>query len=299
MSDFTVTYPRPDDVDRYRDALGLAREAIVRDIIRMVSIGQMAHTGELNDEWVLAGSMGLRLRGSTRFTMMDTDTSRGGLPDDNALSRALTLDDDDLVITPASPEQWKSSRKLIKAQPVDYQAFFASVGEPVTDSFTFTVSWRGLFEAPERMALTHPYPELIMPEVAVPVMDLTEQTAEKIVGWCAHGLIKHYVDVAWIFEHLEDEVVAERLGSLTERKLEIGRELFPDAYAEYPDLSSLFKPLYDPDSLVPPLGAEGATGVAQIRFAGAAISKQEAIQVVRSKALPALYGKAGPTANRP
>lgn len=74
MSDFTVSYPRPDDVDRYRNALGLAREAIVRDIVRIVSIGQMAHTGELNDEWVLAGSMGLRLRGSTRFTMMDTDT---------------------------------------------------------------------------------------------------------------------------------------------------------------------------------------------------------------------------------
>jgi hypothetical protein len=35
------------------------------------------------------------------------------------------------------------------------------------------------------------YPELELPRTLVPVMDLTEQLAEKIVGWSAHGLMKH------------------------------------------------------------------------------------------------------------
>jgi hypothetical protein len=295
VSDFTVSYPRPDDVDRYSRELRVSRAAVVRDIVRIVTVAHMAYAGELNEEWVLSGSMGLRLRGSPRFTMMDTDTSRVGLPDDTRLASALRLDHDDLVVVPAAPDRWRSGRQLLKAQPVDFEAFFASVGIPATDSFTFTVSWRGLFEPADRLALGHPYSELILPRVEVPVMNLTEQTAEKIVGWCVHGLMKHYVDVAWIFNCLREQVAVERLARLVERKLEIGRELFGDAYAAYPDLRSLFKPLYNPDSLVPPLGEQGELGIDQIRFAGPSLSKYEAVAIVRDQVLPALFSPVEPS----
>jgi hypothetical protein len=91
-------------------------------------------------------------------------------------------------------------------RPDDVDRYAATLGRPQTDAFTFTVSWRGLFESPDRLALTHPYPELKLPAVEVPVLNLTEQVAEKIVGWCMHGLIKHYVDLAWIFDRLPDQV---------------------------------------------------------------------------------------------
>ena len=29
-------------------------------------------------------------------------------------------------------------------------------------------------------------------------MDIVEQAAEKVVGWAAGSLIKHYLDLAWI-----------------------------------------------------------------------------------------------------
>jgi hypothetical protein len=29
------------------------------------------------------------------------------------------------------------------------------------------------------------------------VMDPVEALAEKILGWCVHGLVKHYADAAW------------------------------------------------------------------------------------------------------
>jgi hypothetical protein len=293
VSEFAVAYPRSDDIDRYARHLRVPRLAVVRDIARIVTVAQMAWTGELNEEWALCGSMGLRLRGSPRFTMMDTDTSRIGTPDNARLAASLTVDHDELVVAPAGVQHWGASKQLITAQPVDFEAFFAAVGVPVEGKFTFTVSWRGLFERPERLALTHPYSELLLPQVEVPVMDLTEQVAEKIVGWCAHGLIKHYIDIAWIFKFLESEIDSGKLGPLTERKLDVGRGLFPDAYLPFDRLEALFEPLYDPDRVLPTLGASGELGLDQIRFAGGRLTKEEAVAIVRKRLLPSLFTSHG------
>jgi hypothetical protein len=86
-------WPLPDDVARYSRQLHVPAEAIVRDIARLVTIAQMVHDGELNDDLVLAGGMALRLRGSPRFTMSDTDTSRRipEAPDRDHLAQALTV----------------------------------------------------------------------------------------------------------------------------------------------------------------------------------------------------------------
>ena len=289
---FTVAgWPRADDIERYRQELRVPSEAIIRDIARLVTIAEMVHRGDLNEDWVLTGGMAMRLRGSPRFTMSDTDTSlRMGSLDRDRIAEPLTVDQDELVVTPADATGWKPGKKLVTARPVNYQAFFAAVGgEVIEDQFTFTVSWRGLEEPAQTLALIHPYPELKMPETLVPVMDLTEQVAEKLVGWCAHGLIKHYVDVAWAFYRLADQIDNAKLGRLVERKLVIGRELFPDAYTNLPDLNAVFRPLYNPDDHVPPQGDPSDDGAAQIRFAGTGLNKVQTVELIRKRALPAIF----------
>ncbi|MBB4663009.1 nucleotidyl transferase AbiEii/AbiGii toxin family protein [Conexibacter arvalis] len=289
---FEVTdWPRADDIERYREQLGVPSDAIIRDIARLVTIAEMVHRGDLNDDWVLTGGMAMRLRGSPRFTMADTDTSRRlGALDRDRIAEALTVDQSELTVTPADATGWKPGKKLVTARPVNYEAFFAAVGgAAVEDQFTFTVSWRGLEEPAQHLALVHPYDQLQMPPTIVPVMDLTEQVAEKVVGWCAHGLIKHYVDIAWVFHRLSDQVDGSKLGRLVERKLAIGRELFPGAYAEFNDLNSVFRPLYDPDRHVPPQGDPSDDGAAQIRFAGAGLNKVQAVRTVRERGLPAIF----------
>ncbi|MGP8241732.1 MAG: nucleotidyl transferase AbiEii/AbiGii toxin family protein [Solirubrobacteraceae bacterium] len=284
-------WPRPDDLARYHEQLGVPPEAIIRDIVRIVCVAQLVHDGVLDEDWVLSGGMGMRLRGSSRFTMSDTDTSRrGGAPDRDELAEALTVDQEELLVTPVDATLWKPGKKLVSAHPIDYEAFFADVGGgPIVDAFKFTVSWRGLFEPPDKLAMLHPYPELIFPQTVVPVMNLTEQAAEKIVAWCAHGLIKHYVDVAWIFHSQPDHVDTLTLPGLIERKLGIGRALFPAQYAAFSDLKSIFAPLYYPDRHHPPLG-DSDDGAKQIQFAGAGLNKQQAIALIREKALPAIFG---------
>ncbi len=292
MSFQVSRWPRPDHLARYHKQLGVPAEAIVRDIVRIVSVAQLVHEGLLGEDWVLSGGMGMRLRGSTRFTMSDTDTSRrGGAPDRDELAEALTIDYEELLITPVDATLWKPGKKLVSAHPIDYEAFFADVGGgPTADAFKFTVSWRGLFEPSDKLALLHPYSELVFPRTVVPVMNLTEQTAEKIIAWCAHGLIKHYVDVAWIFYAWSDQVNRLTLPALIERKLDVGRMLFPGQYAAFPDLESIYAPLYDPDRHRPPLG-DSDDGAKQIHFAGTGLNKPQAIALMRERVLPTIFGK--------
>ncbi len=230
-------WPLPDDLERYRAQLGIPVDAIVRDIARLVTVAHMVDVGELNDDLVLAGGMAMRLRGSPRFTMTDTDTSRRTreAPIREHLAEALTIDQDDLTVTPGDVLGWKPGKKLVIARPIDYEAYFAGLGgTPVEGEFTFTVSWRGLVEPSQPLLLVHPYPELELPRTIVPVMDLTEQVAEKIVAWCAHGLMKHYVDIAWAVYRLDGEIRHDALGRLVDAKLSVGRELFSTEYAAFP-----------------------------------------------------------------
>jgi hypothetical protein len=287
-----VRWPLPDDVERYRRDLNVPVDAIVRDIARLITVAQMVHDRELNDDVVLTGGMAMRLRGSPRFTMSDTDTSRRlrEAPDRERLAEALTVDQAELTVTPGDVLGWKPGKKLVIARPVDYDAYFAGLGtNPVHGEFTFTVSWRGLIEPAQTLLVTHPYPELELPRTLVPVMDLTEQAAEKIVAWCAHGLMKHYVDVAWAFHRLDDQIDRAKLGRLVDAKLEVGRELFPGEYAAFTDLAAIRSALEYPDEHVPPQGDAADDKAGQLRFDAAALNKQQAIQLVRHRLLPALF----------
>lgn len=291
MSIDVSRWPLPDDIDRYQRDLKMPRDAIVRDIARLVTVAQMVHDGELNDDLVLTGGMAMRLRGSPRFTMSDTDTSRRipEAPDRDRLAEALTVDQSELTVAPGDVLGWKPGKKLVIARPVDYEAYFAGIGgAAVEGEFTFTVSWRGLIEPAQHLLLIHPYPELELPRTLVPVMDLTEQIAEKIVAWSAHGLMKHYVDVAWAFYRLTDQIDTTKLGRLIDAKLDVGRDLFPTPYAGFPDRTALRPALEHPDDHVPPQGDAADDKASQLRFDANALNKQQAIVVIRSRLLPLL-----------
>lgn len=292
---FDVTrWPLPDDIDRYQRELKVPRDAVVRDIARLVTVAQMVHDGEVNDDLVLTGGMAMRLRGSPRFTMSDTDTSRRTpkAPDRDRLAEALTVDQSELTVSPGDVLGWKPGKRLVIARPVDYEAYFAGIGgAAVKGEFTFTVSWRGLIEPAQLLLLVHPYRELVLPRTLVPVMDLTEQIAEKIVAWSAHGLMKHYVDVAWAFYRLADQIDTTKLGRLVDAKLDVGRELFPIPYAGFPDRTALRRALENPDDHVPPQGDAADDKAGQLRFDAAALNKQQAIHVVRQRLLPVLIAQ--------
>jgi len=119
-------------------------------------------------------------------------------------------------------------------------------------------------------------------------MDLTEQVAEKIVAWSAHGLMKHYVDVAWAFLRLSDQIDTTKLGRLIDAKLDVGRELFPIPYAGFPNRTSLRPAFEHPDDHMPPQGDAADDKASQLRFDATALNKQQAIVIIRKRLLPLL-----------
>jgi hypothetical protein len=175
-------WPTADDLDRYDQELrGIPRSDIVRDIVRIISVAKMVADGALNEDWVLCGGMAMRLRGSPRFTRFDTDTSRRkGPPSDTTLADALKIDEEELVVSAVG---FLPGKELVTVMPVEFTPYFLALGEDLpTEAFKFTVSGRGLIEHAELLPLAHPYPELVLPDTLVPVMDLTEQCRVSVEG---------------------------------------------------------------------------------------------------------------------
>ena len=111
MSFQVSQWPRPDDLARYHEQLGVPPEAIIRDIVRIVCVAQLVHDGVLDEDWVLSGGMGMRLRGSSRFTMSDTDTSRrGGAPDRDDSRRRSRLTRKSYSSRPSMPRSGSRAR---------------------------------------------------------------------------------------------------------------------------------------------------------------------------------------------
>ena len=100
--------------------------------------------------------------------------------------------------------------------------------------------------------------------------------------------MKHYVDVAWAFYRLAGQIDAAKLGALVDAKLAVGRELFPIPYEQFPDRAALRAALEHPDDHVPPQGDAADDKARQLRFDASALTKQQAILVIRKRLLPVL-----------
>lgn len=86
----------------------------------------------------------------------------------HAFSRAIETDDDDLLVQPAAPEQWKDGKNLVTAQPIDYEPRFSTPNAGRT-TFTLSVTWRALERKGvwETMKLGYPFPILRDPDMKI------------------------------------------------------------------------------------------------------------------------------------
>jgi hypothetical protein len=206
----------PEDIDGritefVRGRHGVTVEMVLRDITRIATIVKLVKDGWLDGKnAVLCGGMAMRCLESPRFTIFDTDTSSIHEPDRYALSRAIETDDDDLLVQPAAPEQWKDGKDLVTAQPIDYEPRFSTLNAGRA-TFTLSVTWRGLERKAvwETMKLGYPFPVLPDPDMKIPIMAPNEMLAEKLCAWWINGLAKQYHDVAFLGGRLEN------LGELT------------------------------------------------------------------------------------
>lgn len=288
-----LSWPDADDIERYAGRHGLDETDIVRDIVRIVCVAHLCEEGFLNDDCVLTGGMALRLRGSSRFTIKDTDSSMRGRLDEVQLVGTLGFrEGDDLEIRPDAGDHWsRATPRLTIAKPVAYDAYFASAtGDPVEGEFSFTVNQRGLFRPATRVALVHPYRELAIERaVLVPVMDIAEQAAEKVVGWAANSLVKHYLDLAWIGREFGAQIAPGDFRDLVQRKLDVGRSIYPAAYASLRATQDLILPLAAPREWRGPLNKSADNGAAQIRFMGDKMGFDEAKELVKRTIVPLLF----------
>jgi hypothetical protein len=101
-----AAWPTGYDVERYAEEHGLDFEDITRDIVRIATIAHLLDTGVLDGDFVLTGGMALRLRGSNRFTIKDTDSSLRGRLDELELTGKLRLDTDQLQVYPDPGTNW-------------------------------------------------------------------------------------------------------------------------------------------------------------------------------------------------
>ena len=152
---------------------------------------------------------------------------------------------------------------------------------------------RGLFLPAEYLPLVHPYPALIFEPgngpTLVPVMHIAEQAAEKIVGWAASSLVKHYIDLAWIGREFGDRLQTYEFRALVQRKLDVGYAIFPAAYDALRDLERLIVPLARPREWVGPLNRSGDNGAASIRFMGPKMGFDEALDLIKRYIVPVLF----------
>ena len=285
-----VSFPLREEIQAVARGAQLPYSVAVRDIVRLVAVGQLCVKDFLNDDCVLVGGMALRLRGSRRFTIFDTDSSTRRTPvTEDSITDALSFVADELEISPEDPTYWTNSKMLRTAQPVKYRAYFAGTATvPLEDEFSLTVNERGLTMPPEWFELLTPYPSLVFdPVPKVPVMHLIEQTAEKIVAWCGNSLAKHYLDLGWIAKDRLAELEGERLREQCGIKLETNKKLF-EAFSRFETVDDLIEPLSNPDRYYGPLNRERDRKEANIHFLGESMSLEEAKAHVRAGIVPLL-----------
>lgn len=288
-----INFPTREEMRNFSREHGLEYSDVVRDVVRLAAVANMRAENFLNEDCVLVGGMALRLRGSNRFTIFDTDSSVRKPPvDKDAVTDGLTMKTDNLEIEPKDQFSWAEGRLILTAKPVVYKAFFAGTAtKAIEGEFSLTVSERGLGEAPEWLGLTvQSYPTLVFdPAPLVPVMQLDEQTAEKVLGWCGNSMAKHYVDLGWISRELGDELDGETLRKEVENKLTVNRKLIP-AFRGFRDVTDLIPPLAEPEQYFGPLNRERDRRTGSLKFVGNGMSLDAAKVYIGKRIIPLLGG---------
>jgi hypothetical protein len=259
MSD-DIIYPSDDQLSDAADRTGIPIDVLIRDTVRLVEICNLLARGFFASDSVLAGSMALRGFGSPRFTIADVDfsTSTERATPDASLVDLFRYQDDLLDIIPEGAHPNDERSTLMKVQPIRFDPAFSVV--PLTPDqlrFHADVSFRGLVKAGVEVPLVHEHlPGLRLGDEALTVwvMDPAETMAEKILGWCAHGSVKHYVDVAWIatasdMPEFSFRINYQELRDTLGDKLEVMRDLQARIYADLPSVDAVVGELGRPPTL--------------------------------------------------
>ena len=243
-----IDYPEDERLREQAKQHDLQAPVLIRDIVRVVEVLNLRAQRFFNKRSVLSGSMALRCFGSPRFTVYDADfsTSAETVDPPVSITDMLRYSDEDLDIIPAAAIAADQRETLIQIDPIRFDAAFTSIALADQDQqFKADVSFRGLLLDGREVPFETPYSlELWSEAPTVWVMDPVEVLAEKILGWCVHGLVKHYADAAWV------TVAAQSTGSpltfayphlreVLHGKLELMRELQPDTYRAFPSVDAV------------------------------------------------------------
>jgi hypothetical protein len=250
-----IDYPEDQQLREQAKQHDLQAPVLIRDIVRVVEVLNLRAQRFFNKRSVLSGSMALRCFGSPRFTVYDADfsTSAETVDPPASMTELLRYSDGDLDIIPATAVAADKRETLIQIEPIRFDAAFTSIALADQDrQFKADVSFRGLLLDGREVPFETPYSlELWSEAPTVWVMDPTEVLAEKILGWCVHGLVKHYADAAWI------TIAAQTPGSplafaypqlrdVLHAKLELMRDLQPDTYRAFPSVDAVVGKLAQP-----------------------------------------------------
>jgi Nucleotidyl transferase AbiEii toxin, Type IV TA system len=292
-----VDYPSDEFIAQFAKAHRLTAADVLRDIARLIAIHQMTVEKKfLSDDCVLCGGVAMRFYGSRRFTVTDTDASYR-LDDWNELDlqAALNIEVEDLTIEAGDPAYWQRKNRLTTAQPVEFSEEFSNFrSDRRQRTFKVTVSRRGLIEPACWRPIVHDYPDMGIEDVNVPIMDINEQLAEKILGWSVSGLAKHYLDCAWIAARMRAELSRETLIRCLAKKLDDAKQREPANYNAFASVDDLRKPLEDGDSWRAPLTSEPGRAASIIRYIGTPITMSHARPAIRKHLIPLLWPEASP-----
>lgn len=250
-----IDYPADEALLEAAGQADIPPEVLVRDLVRVVEVMNLSAKGFFNRRSVLAGSMALRSFGSPRFTVFDADfsTSKDTINPETRMTELLRYEDDDLTITPSPLVPSADGGDMWKSAPIEFTPVFTSLVPENERQFKADVSFRGLVRDGQEVELAVPYDLGIWVEAPVVyVMDPVEVIAEKTLGWCVHGLAKHYADLGYL-AIASQAGIAGRLqlerddlrGAIAD-KLERMRALQPRLYAPFPSLESVIEKLKEP-----------------------------------------------------
>jgi len=250
-----IDYPDDDELRAQSREHDLALPVLVRDIVRVVEVLNLGAKRFFKKDSVLAGSMALRCFGSPRFTVYDADfsTSAQAVDPPESVSALLRYSDENLDILPAAAVPADRRGTLMKVEPIRFDPVFTGVALAEQDrQFKADVSFRGLLLDGREVPFQTPYSLGLCDETpTVWVMDPVEVLAEKILGWCVHGLVKHYADVAWVTAAAQESgsplaFEYPKLRDVLDAKLATMRTLQPELDRPFPTVDVIVGKLAQP-----------------------------------------------------
>jgi hypothetical protein len=269
------------------------RVATVRDLARIAELAHLVEEGFLGRSAVLSGGMAMRLRGSSRLTMLDADLSvtRGTDVSEDDVRDVLEVQTNEISIV---PERVRTKSDLVTAFPVSFT--MRPPPAPLARNerhFKVDLSARGLELEPERVPFRHTYPfELGLEGEEIAIMALLEAVAEKTIGYGMFRLAKHYADLAFASDVYEDELVADAdtLREVARKKLESYVRRFPGVARtnEISDFGSL-EPAFLLDRHLRVVKFQWDQEVKFVGAAGAQYTFGQATDLVTRRLLPPLF----------